>query len=378
MESRQSVWTQLQAMGWLPKLALVSGVALAFALISFLGNADWALPIHAQGGTIPPLLVSVYDPHGIECAGWNSWYYIDVTNPTTDTFTNVTVTDTLPSEVYVVDIGGGGVYIPASHSVVWGPFTLDPYGSWTEWIMFRTYTWAAGTCITNTAWVGADGFPRPVKAIATACIRRCETPTPIDSPTPTATGTRMPTATPTRIPILGINKARPHGDVMATHNFWYYINVFNDSSTAAHSVVVTDELPQGIAPYSVLVSEGGVYDEASHTVTWDLGTLEPGARVSLWIRANTYASAAGTYLLNVARVESTGRPTAHAQDEAFVYPPPTPTATPTSTATPTATATETQVPTATATSTEEPTPTSTVVPQVSYDLYLPVVKKNSF
>jgi len=191
--------------------------------------------------------------------------------------------------------------------------------------------------------------------------------------------------------------------VVATYNFWYYLYVYNDSDAAVHDVVVTDTLPEGIPPYTVRVSEGGVFDEASRTVTWELGTLEPGEGVYLWIMASTYRWAAGTYLHNMAMVESPGVPTVYAEDEAFVYalPAPTPTATQTPTATSTATetptATQTMMPTATLTEPAGPTPTETepvgptptstepagptpteteVGPAIVYQLYLPVVKKN--
>ncbi len=205
------------------------------------------------------------------------------------------------------------------------------------------------------------------------------------------------------LPCIEVTKFRPHGDVVATYTFWYYIYVTNLSGVTLEDVVITDTLPEGIAPYSVAVSEGGEFDGVA-TVTWEL-TLEPGEGVYLWIRANTYSWAAGSTLHNVVVVEVNGVYTAYAEDVAVVVaaPPPTPTPTPTATptatptptftptptATPTATATATATPTATATFTlppgvtptetpiPTPTPTETTVgPQVNYYLYLPVIKHN--
>jgi hypothetical protein len=180
---------------------------------------------------------------------------------------------------------------------------------------------------------------------------------------------------------LEINKYRPHGDVRATWNFWYYIDVTNVGSGTASEIVVTDELPPEIATWSVLVSNGGVYDPDTNTVTWNLPSLGPGFTAQFWIRAQTYSWAVGLWLRNIVCVDAAGllEPVC-ATDTAYVYPPPvpppptpTPTATPTNTPEPTATPTETTEPAATptATPTEEPPP---VVP-FNY-IYLPLMFRN--
>jgi uncharacterized repeat protein (TIGR01451 family) len=147
---------------------------------------------------------------------------------------------------------------------------------------------------------------------------------------------------------LDISKFRPHGDVVATYTFWYYIYVTNNSDLSLADVVITDALSEGIAFYSVRVSEGGTFDAASGTVTWVLEALEPKSSTYVWISARTYSSAAGRYLENVAVASSLEAPPVSAEDVAWVHAaPPTPTSTPTTTQTPTPTATLT--PTATQT-----------------------------
>jgi uncharacterized repeat protein (TIGR01451 family) len=169
--------------------------------------------------------------------------------------------------------------------------------------------------------------------------------------------------------LLSIDKFRPHGDVTATSNFWYYIHVYNDSAGTAHNVVVTDNLPGAVAPYSVRLSEGGLFDGVD-TATWELGTMAPGDSVYMWIMVNTFSWAAGTEIRNVARVEAPGVATAYAEDVALVQAPPP--ATPTSTPTATATPMDTLVPM----ETPQYTPTATGIPQqLVYQLYLPVVMK---
>jgi len=166
---------------------------------------------------------------------------------------------------------------------------------------------------------------------------------------------------------LEVRKFRPHGDVVATYTFWYYIYVTNRSDRPATGLVITDVLPSGIAGYSVHTSPGGVFD-GINTVVWHLDTLPAGSTTYVWLSATTYRSAAGTQLRNVAIADSVEAPPAYAEDVAWVYAPeePTPTPTPTRTATPTSTATPTptltHTPTSTPTATGTPTPTGTPVP----------------
>jgi uncharacterized repeat protein (TIGR01451 family) len=147
---------------------------------------------------------------------------------------------------------------------------------------------------------------------------------------------------------LDITKFRPHGDVVATYTFWYYIYVTNNSDLPLSDVMVADTLPEGIALYSVRVSEGGTFDAASGIVTWVPETLEPKSSTYVWISARTYSSAAGRYLRNVAVARSLEAPAVSAEDVARVHAaPPTPTSTPTATQMPTPTPTQSPTPTET-------------------------------
>jgi len=189
---------------------------------------------------------------------------------------------------------------------------------------------------------------------------------------PTVTPTETPIATPVVTPTiqaLEISKFRSHATIYATWDFWYYIWVTNTATFAVHDVIVTDTLPSGIAAYSVQpgigpvgnCQPGGSFDGVNK-VTWAVGTLNPGERVSLCIRNRTYSTAVGRYLTNVAEVSGRESAPASAADVAYVYAPPVePTNTPTPTATPTATPTGTITTTPTFTPTPTPTPTATVV-----------------
>lgn len=163
--------------------------------------------------------------------------------------------------------------------------------------------------------------------------------------------------------LIAVHKHRPHGTILATWLFWYYIDVANTSTEPA-VVVASDTLPVGIAPWSVVVSPGGSFDPASKTVRWEPTSLGPGVETQLWIRAQTYSWAAGRTLVNTVCVDMEGlvQP-ACATDAALVREPaiPTPMASPTASATPEPTTTGTQTVTATRTATPTPTSTPTLV-----------------
>jgi len=46
------------------------------------------------------------------------------------------------------------------------------------------------------------------------------------------------------------------------------------------NVVITDYLPDGIDPNYIIISDDGIYDPETNTITWDIGTLEPGVCVA--------------------------------------------------------------------------------------------------
>ena len=168
----------------------------------------------------------------------------------------------------------------------------------------------------------------------------------------------------------------PQGKIIATWNFWYYINFTNTGTQLATDIQVTDTLPPGIQPWSVEASHSGAFDAENSTVTWHVPVLEAGASVELWIKAQTWSYAAGVRLTNLVCVDAPGLvEPACAVDVSYVHRPPsppplfvttptagasatpTPTPTPTSSATATPTLTPTETPTTTADATQTLTPT---------------------
>jgi len=168
----------------------------------------------------------------------------------------------------------------------------------------------------------------------------------------------------------------PQGKIIATWNFWYYINITNTGTQLATDIHVTDTLPPGIQPWSVEASHSGGFDAESSEVTWHVQALEAGASAELWIKAQTWSYVVGARLTNLVCVDADGlvEPVCAVDVSPVHRPPsppplpfttpaatssatPTPTSTPTSSATPTPTLTPSETPTTTAEVTTTPTPT---------------------
>jgi len=101
------------------------------------------------------------------------------------------------------------------------------------------------------------------------------------------------------------NKATDHLQVMPGETFNYYVHVLNDGSSPCTNVTVTDPLGSGVT--FVSASNGGT--ESGGAATWTIGTIAPGASVTLTleVRANP-SDPAGTTLPNRATIVSTEEP----------------------------------------------------------------------
>jgi hypothetical protein len=133
-----------------------------------------------------------------------------------------------------------------------------------------------------------------------------------------------PTATP--FPDgLEITKIHFNGVVVGSE-FWYFIFITNTSGTTLHNVNIVDELPDGIAAYSVepgigplFGCEPGGYFDGVSTVSWQLGELAPGQSAAVCIKAMVESTAAGTFLVNAAVADSDETQPHSATDHAYVY-----------------------------------------------------------
>jgi len=90
---------------------------------------------------------------------------------------------------------------------------------------------------------------------------------------------------------LAISKAVPPGTWYVGDLVTFDLTVTNHGPDNATDVVVSDQLPTGFTYVSATAS--GSYDAGTHTVTWDIGTLQDGARVTRQL--TVAATASGTH-----------------------------------------------------------------------------------
>ncbi len=140
---------------------------------------------------------------------------------------------------------------------------------------------------------------------------------------------------------LAVTKRHTPETVFAGWNVWYHITLTNTFSSPLSDIVVTDVLPGGVAPYSVVASTGGVFD-GNDTVRWEIPGLDAGSTAKLWIRVQYMSAVAGTWVTNRATVSAAELAVPVQVTDALYVQHPMPPLTPT----PTPTATPTQIPSA--------------------------------
>jgi len=164
--------------------------------------------------------------------------------------TSVVVTDELPAQLAFVSASDGGVYDADTHAVTWNLGTLaagdDALVQVTAIVKDET---PAGDTIVNRATATTDE----------GCLiaEDCET------------------GDTDHTPDVSIVKDDHKTVVAPGQQLDYDLTVTNRAEWAATGVVVADELPANTT--FVSASDGGAYDSATRTVTWNLGDLAGGA-----------------------------------------------------------------------------------------------------
>ncbi len=172
------------------------------------------------------------------------------------------IVDTLPAEVVAVVDADGGVYDPVTHTITWelGELMTPQSGSFTVVVEVATPLYN-GTQFVNTVDF-SDETPgsTPVSATVTSTVRADHelSLTKADSPDPVEKGAELT----------------------------YLLSWRVSGNEPADNVVLVDYLPFGTQ--FVSASDGGIFDPATRTVTWNLGNKVPGdlGAVLLVVRVN--------------------------------------------------------------------------------------------
>jgi len=238
------------------------------------------------------LSVGVTDWHDPLCATHRQRYTIVVRNNGTTTLTGVRLHDDIPVLYGYprLDESSPGATYDGAGRVTWEIGVLLAGESATRYLELGTYsTIPDGTAMVNSVTAESDQ-EGPVSDTTQTTVMQCVTPSP--SPEPTAT----------LAPGLFVSKSDRLDPICATYTETYDIRVENTGNVALTGIMAWDTIPDGA--YYVDASSGAAYDGVN-TVTWNLGTLEPGEGVDLWLQVRTHSTLPdGTIIVNSVTVDS--------------------------------------------------------------------------
>jgi len=256
---------------WLPATALAASPPagtsiLNTAVVTYNDASGSSLPSQsASVQTIvsgaPVLKITKLDSVDPVSSGGTLTYSIQYENTGNSTATNVILTDSLSKHVIFQSASGGGIYTPAppgGGTVSWniGNLTAGQIGSVTIVTRVKTPadytpgdpdTITGGILISNTATLAA------VEGSDTQTI----------------------TTTVGSAPNLVIVKSATSGPVVPGGTLTYNIHYENKGNAPAGNVRIQDNLPLGTALQAGSITGGGSI--SGQTITWNLGTVSPGA-----------------------------------------------------------------------------------------------------
>ncbi|MEZ6136941.1 MAG: SdrD B-like domain-containing protein [Pirellulaceae bacterium] len=265
-------------------------------------DADEAAPVTANADTtINPqvdLVITKSDRTDPTSRGNQLVYDLAVTNNGPSGATNVEVVDTLPVGVTFVSATGGTVTPPVGAS---------------RDVLIAIGAMASGATVNLTITVDVEDAAAN-SITNTAIVRSTETLAGFES-TPADNTTTEPTAIQSEID-LAIDKRDLTDPVKPGESFTYELVVTNNGPSAATSVVVTDNLPDGIQVNSATSTVGTVTIPASaqdttaannDDLTVAIPTLANGATATVTINATVLPGTRGTnnVLTNVSSVATT-------------------------------------------------------------------------
>ena len=207
-------------------------------------------------------------------------YTLSVINNGPSNASGVVITDVIPATLTIVSATSASATVNTVGNTV--TFTVGNLNS--------------GSTATATIVVSVNDI-----TITTVANTATVTSTETDSNNANNTSTTNTAVTP--VADLRITKTDSVDPVIAGGTMSYTLTVTNDGPSAATNVVVTDVLPAGLTFSGATASQGTV-NNASGTVTANLGNLANGASATVTINVNVSPTATGT-LSNTATVTGT-------------------------------------------------------------------------
>ena len=229
-------------------------------------------------------------------------YGIHFNNFTGGTVADISIVDTLPSEVEFVsadDDGVSGSYDPKAHAYTWSYSTWPPNVPMTLELAVKVRgDVETGTVISNTVTIDSDRTPPTTKRLDVVAGH---------NPLNLTKG------------ILGSPQDQM-ASVSANSNVTYTIQFENNNDFTVTNVTVLDALPKEVS--FVSAQKGAVpgkYNQGTHSCSWSFASLEPGEAVYLELIVRVDEDLAkGTIFTNSVTVESEETPTATALVDAII------------------------------------------------------------
>jgi uncharacterized repeat protein (TIGR01451 family) len=223
-------------------------------------------------------------------------YAISIPNTGNAPATNVIVTDVVDASLTSVTVGQGGVYNALTRTITWSAATTPGLASLAPGATM-------GLTFSATVVKPLDGG---TKIANQASLSSAELPVPVLSDDPTTTTIDDPTVvTVTATPdLVGSTKTvvDPNGgDVEPGDLLNWTLTLRNSGDAVAKAVVVSDVVDVNLQ--NVVVLDGGVYNAATRTITWNvpLVPLTPAGDVVLRFTAQVV-----TPLKNATKISNQG------------------------------------------------------------------------
>ncbi len=210
---------------------------------------------------VPATSVTIEKSDGklIVGAGEELVYDVTVTNTGSDEVTKVVATDSLPTGLTFVTASNKGTFDSATRTVTWAIGSIP-----------------VGEKVTVQVTATVDQDVRPGAEIRNTATVETEQGC-VDNPA--TAGDECTTTDVDYVPSLKVVK-NDHKQVVAPGQaVTYDITASNTGVVEATEVVVTDELPQNLVFLSA--DQGGVFDEATRKITWNIPTIASGDAVTV-------------------------------------------------------------------------------------------------
>ncbi len=212
-------------------------------MLSNQANSDTAV-VQTLTASVPEIDLQKSGPV-VAVSGDTLDYSLNVINTGTAIATQTSLIDSLPPELAFVSADNDGIYHLASHTVEWSIGNLEPHIAIERSLKTRAIGGVTpGAQIINHARIQSSEIPSVVASHATTL----------------------------RAPQLVVSVSSDSVNVIAASTFSFRIDFQNLGDTVATEVILVDSLPEHLEYIS---SEGGLYNAETHTVSWDLGDLDP-------------------------------------------------------------------------------------------------------